>query len=338
MRQRSTGAAPPGRDAFSGTDDHLASGVTSGEHPTPATGGEPIVGAIRSKLASVAVAPGLYLVATPIGNLADITLRALAVLARADVIACEDTRVTGKLKASFGLSAHLVPYHDHNAARAGPALIRRLEQGQIVALVSDAGTPLISDPGYRLVGAAIEAAIPVIAVPGPSAVLAALTASGLPTDRFLFAGFLPSRHAARCTALRDLAAIPATLVLFESPRRLAAALADMAAALGARPAAVARELTKRHEEVRRGRLDALAEAFREEGAPKGEVVIVIGPPEDATAATGEELDRALRAALESSGVRDAAAAVAAATGLPRRDIYRRALALRPAGGGNDGER
>ena len=331
MQQRSSGAAPGGDDAFRCTDDRSGSRVSSGDCPTPATGGEPIARAIRSKLESVAVEPGLHLVATPIGNLADITLRALAVLSRADVIACEDTRVTGKLKSAFGLSAHLVSYHDHNAARVGPALIRRLEDGQIVALVSDAGTPLISDPGYRLVGAAIAAGIPVTAVPGPSAALAALVASGLPTDRFLFAGFLPPRQAARHAALHAIAPVRATLVFFESPKRLAATLADMADALGARPAAIARELTKRHEEVRRGRLAELAHAYGNEEPPKGEIVIVIGPPEDEAPTGVAEVDRRLRAALARAGVRDAAAEVAAATGWPRRDVYRRALALRDHG-------
>ena len=303
---------------------------------TPASGGETIVEAIRSKLKTVAVEPGLHLVATPIGNLADITLRALATLARADAIACEDTRVTGKLRSAFGLTAKLIPYHDHNAARAGPEIIGRLKDGQIVALVSDAGTPLISDPGYRLVGAAIAAGIDVVSVPGPSAALAALVASGLPTDRFLFAGFLPARRAARRAALAELAFVPATLIFYESPNRLAASLADLAEMLGGRPAAVARELTKLHEEVRRAPLPMLAAAYGAEATPKGEIVIVVGPPAAAPEAGDDAVDRLLRAALKKTGVRDAAAGVAAATGRARRDVYARALALKAEAADGDG--
>jgi len=272
--------------------------------------------------------PGLHIVATPIGNLADITLRAVATLARADVIACEDTRVTGKLKTAFGFTAPLLPYHDHNAATAGPALMKRLESGDIVALVSDAGTPLISDPGYRLIKAAIGSGVPVFSVPGPSAALAALVGAGLPTDRFFFAGFMPSRDAARREALAGLAAIPATLVIYESPRRLGASLADMSRILGPRDAAVARELTKRHEEIRRGSLDDLARQYGAGDPPKGEIVIVVGPPEGAAIATAEDVDAQLRTALADGSVRDAADAVAAATGWARRDVYRRALLLK----------
>lgn len=297
--------------------------------------GDPIAGAIRSKLDSTIVAPGLHIVATPIGNLADITLRALAVLARAHVIACEDTRVTGKLKSAFGLSAPLLSYHDHNAAKVGATLIKRLEGGDIVALVSDAGTPLISDPGYRLVGSAIAADIPVFSVPGPSAAIAALVSSGLPTDRFFYAGFLPNRAAARREALAGLAAIPATLIIYESPKRLHAALADMADILGARNAAVARELTKRHEELRRGALEDLAQYYGPGDTPKGEIVIVIGPPGQAPIATADDVDNRLREALVVNSVRDAAAEIAAVTGWARRDVYQRALLLKP-GGTDDG--
>jgi 16S rRNA (cytidine1402-2'-O)-methyltransferase len=272
--------------------------------------------------------PGLHLVATPIGNRADITLRALAVLAGADVIACEDTRVTRKLLAVRGIQTPLVSYREHNAERMRPVLLKRLERGEAVALVSDAGTPLVSDPGYKLVRACIEAGHFVAVVPGPSAALAALVVSGLPTDRFFFAGFLPSRSPARRSALAALEAIEATLVFYESPRRLAAALADMAALLGAREAAVARELTKKFEEVRRAPLDELAAHYRREGPPKGEVVVVVGPPVEGGTVAGEaELDALLDAALEGSSVRDAASAVAVATGLPRRRVYARALAL-----------
>jgi len=286
-----------------------------------------IVRAVASKLETTPIEPGLHLVATPIGNLADMTLRALATLARADVIACEDTRVTGKLKATFGITTSLTPYHEHNADRAGPALIERLKRGEIVALVSDAGTPLISDPGFRLVQAAIAEGVQIISVPGPSAALAALTASGLPTDRFLFAGFLPSRAKARRDALDALGIIDATLVIYESPNRLAASLADMADRLGDREAVIARELTKLHEEIRRGTLPALAAGLPDLPL-KGEVVLVIAPPEKSAPPDAEEITLILREALSRLGVRDAATELAAATGLPRRAVYRQALAMR----------
>ena len=284
----------------------------------------------RSKPAALAtLAPGLYLVATPIGNLADISLRALEVLAKADLVVCEDTRTTRKLLTAHGIAARLTAYHDHNAARVRPKLMKRLECGEAVALVSDAGTPLISDPGYKLVAAAAEANVTVTAVPGASAGLAALTVSGLPSDRFLFAGFLPNRSGARRRALAELAPIPASLVIYESARRLPAALADMAEVLGPRPAAVARELTKLHEEVRRGTLPALAEHYQRAGPPKGELVVVIGPagPDSAAAPDAEVLDAQLGAALRRASLRDAVAAVAEATGLPRRQVYARALEL-----------
>lgn len=272
------------------------------------------------------LAAGLYLVATPIGNAADVTLRALAVLGGADVIACEDTRVTSKLLALHGLSRPLIPYHDHNADRVGPRLIERLKGGEIVALVSDAGTPLVSDPGYRLVKAAIEAGIRVIPIPGPSAALAALVVSGLPTDRFLFQGFLPSRASQRRQALAALARVPATLVFMESARRLADSLADMAHVLGPRPACVAREMTKLFEEVRRGALPDLAARAREEGPPKGEVTVVVAPPV-AGAPAAVDLDALLGAALGAASLSEAVRRVAAETGLPRRQVYARALEL-----------
>jgi 16S rRNA (cytidine1402-2'-O)-methyltransferase len=277
-----------------------------------------------------ALPAGLHIVATPIGNIADITLRALDVLRTVDVIACEDTRVTSKLTARYGIATRRLAYNDHNAERVRPQLLARLRRGERVALVSDAGTPLISDPGYKLVQAAIDEQLPVTFVPGAAAPLAALALSGLPADRFLFAGFPPPRQAARRRVLAELAAVPATLILFESPRRLAESLADMADILGERGAAVARELTKRHEEVRRDTLAALARHYAQAGAPRGEIVIVIGPPDVAAAdaAEGEAvLDSSLRTALAGASLRDAAAAVAAATGLPRRQVYARALAL-----------
>jgi 16S rRNA (cytidine1402-2'-O)-methyltransferase len=271
--------------------------------------------------------PGLYLVATPIGHLRDITLRALDVLAGADVIAAEDTRVTARLLARYGISKAMTPYHEHNAAKAAPALLRRLQEGAVVALVSDAGTPLVSDPGYRLVRAAIEAGVLVVPIPGPSSVLAALTASGLPTDRFLFAGFLPSKPGQRRSAIQALAGIDATVVLLEAPTRLAACLADLAELLGPRPAAVARELTKLHEEVVRGTLAALAARYAAAGPPKGEITLAIGPGK-AEAASEKEVDAALGAALADGSLREAVDAVAAATGWPRRQVYARALALK----------
>lgn len=272
---------------------------------------------------------GLYLVATPIGNLGDIGARALSVLGRADLVACEDTRTTRKLMNAYGLAPRLATYHEHNAARVRPGLIAQIKAGDAVALVSDAGTPLISDPGYKLVRAAIDEGLSVTAVPGASAPLAALMVSGLPSDRFLFAGFLPPKAEARRKALAELRAVPATLIVFESARRLAQSLADMAANLGPRPAAVARELTKLHEEVRRGPLDRLAAEYAAAEAPKGEVVVVIGPPGAREAALDEtEIDARLSAALAGgASLRDAVTAVAAEAGQPRQAIYTRALAL-----------
>jgi len=277
---------------------------------------------------------GLYLVATPIGNMGDITLRALDLLRSADAIACEDSRVTTKLLQRYDIRARLIAYHDHNGEAARPDILRRLAGGQVVALVSDAGTPLISDPGYKLVRAVVEAGHRVTALPGPSSVLAALSLAGLPTDRFLFAGFLPPRSEARRKALGELKTVPATLVFLEGVSRLPEALADMADMLGAgRGAAVARELTKMFETVRRGTLAELAALYAAEGPPKGEVVVVVGPPADEAMAEGD-LDAALTAAMAHSSLREAANAVAAATGLPRRQVYARALALKAEGGGD----
>lgn len=264
--------------------------------------------------------------ATPIGNARDITLRALDVLTAADVIACEDTRVTARLLSIHGIATPTTPYHEHNARRAGPALIERITRGDAVALVSDAGTPLVSDPGYRLVQAAIAADLTVTPIPGPSSVLAALTVAGLPTDRFLFAGFLPPKQSGRRQTLTELAALPATLVFLETAPRLAASLADMAAGLGDRPAVVARELTKMYEEIRRGGLAELAAHYADAGAPKGEIVVLVGPPAQESASDAE-VDRALTEALDRMSVKDAAATVAAMTGWRRREVYRRALDL-----------
>ncbi len=272
-------------------------------------------------------APGLHLVATPIGNLGDVSLRALAVLRGVDRIWCEDTRVTAKLLARYGIKTPLEAYHDHNAEQVRPRVLAALRRGERVALASDAGTPLVSDPGYKLVRAAIAEGLPVTAAPGASAALTALILSGLPPDPFLFAGFLPKQQTARRRALTRWAPLEASLIFYEAPPRLAATLADMAEILGPRPAAVARELTKLHEEVRRGSLCALADHYREHGPPRGETVIVAGPPEPAVPDL-EEVDHRLRAALAESGVRDAAAKLAAETGLGRAELYRRALAIR----------
>jgi 16S rRNA (cytidine1402-2'-O)-methyltransferase len=279
-------------------------------------------------IAAPPLAPGLYLVATPIGNLRDVSLRALEILATADVIACEDTRVTRKLLSHYGITTPLTPYHDHNAASARPKLIARLAEGARVALVSDAGTPLVSDPGYRLVREAQAAGHSVTAAPGASAVLAALSVSGLPTDPFFFEGFLPAKEAARRTRIAALARIPATLVLFETGPRLAAALADLAAGLGGREAAICRELTKLHEEVRRGSLSELAGAYQELPEPRGEIVIVTAPPPEQQPAGADEVDALLRNALERLSVKDAVDEVAGVSGQPRRDVYRRALVLK----------
>jgi len=280
------------------------------------------------RIAAPPLAPGLYVVATPIGNLGDVTLRALATLAAADVVACEDTRVTSVLLRRYGIAAKLTAYHDHNAARERPKLLAALAVGGAVALVSDAGTPLVSDPGYRLVVEARAAGHAVVPVPGASAVLAALVASGLPSDSFLFAGFVPPKAGARAKRLKALEAVPATLVFFESPQRLAASLAAMAETLGGeRPAVVTRELTKMHETVRAGSLAELAAAFASEAPPKGEVVVVVGPPAEGVASVGEA-DAVLRALLETESVSAAAAAAAMVTRLPRRELYRRALQLK----------
>jgi len=274
------------------------------------------------------LAPGLYVVATPIGNLRDITLRALDVLARADLVLAEDTRVTAKLLNAYRLSKKMERYDEHAAARARPKVLAALANGARVALVSDAGTPLVSDPGYRLVREALAQGCAVHPIPGPSAPLAALTLAGLPTDRFLFAGFPPPKSAARKAFLAELAPVRATLVFFEGGSRLAASLADMAQVFGPREAAVARELTKLHETCIRGALRDLVADPRLD-APKGEIVVLVGPGAE-IAATAEDADAALAEALTRVGPSEAAAEVSRALGLPRRDLYRRALELRGA--------
>ncbi|MEM7496766.1 MAG: 16S rRNA (cytidine(1402)-2'-O)-methyltransferase [Pseudomonadota bacterium] len=269
--------------------------------------------------------------ATPIGNARDITLRALDVLAGCDAIAAEDTRTTRRLMDIHGIplgGRPIVPYHDRNGAQARPRIAAWLEAGFAVAYCSDAGTPLVADPGFRLVGLAVKGGHAVTALPGPSAALAALSLSGLPTDRFLFAGFPPPKAAARARVLAEVAAVPATLVFFESPHRVVESVAAMAETLGpTRPAALARELTKRFEDVRRTSLGELAEALGREGPPRGEIVIVIGPPGASDEPDDATLDAALRAALVELSVKDAASAVSKRLGLPRRAVYARALAL-----------
>lgn len=278
------------------------------------------------------IAPGLHLVATPIGNLGDLSIRALAVLRGADVLLCEDTRHSARLLQHYGVTTPTTPLHDHNEEGRLPGLLAQLRDGRRMALVSDAGTPLLSDPGYRLVRAALAEGLAVHAVPGPNAALMALTLSGLPPAPFLFLGFPPPRSAARLAAFGGLraaeqAGLSATLVWYEAPHRLAETLADMATAFGARPAAVARELTKRFEEVRRDTLNELAAHYAGHEA-RGEITVVVGPaPVEAV----DDLDGQLRRAMEQNSLKDAAALVAAATGLPRRVVYARALGLGEGG-------
>jgi 16S rRNA (cytidine1402-2'-O)-methyltransferase len=274
---------------------------------------------------------GLYLVATPIGNLGDITLRALATLARADVLYCEDTRHSATLLAHFAMARATRPYHEHNAQRERPRILALLAEGKSVALVSDAGTPLVSDPGYKLVREALAAGYPVTSLPGPSALLAALTSAGLATDTFLFAGFLPARQAARRTRLAQLGTVPATLVFFEAPSRLADCLADIEAVLGPRQGAVARELTKLYEEVRRGTPAELA-LWAAEAAPRGEIVVLVGPP-TAAAVTDAAIAAKLTPMLSEMSLSDAARAAADQLGISKARAYDIGIALKRSGDG-----
>ncbi|KIZ47781.1 MULTISPECIES: 16S rRNA (cytidine(1402)-2'-O)-methyltransferase [Rhodopseudomonas] len=287
-------------------------------------------------LSAPRAAPGLHLVATPIGNLGDITLRALETLAGVDVIACEDTRITHRLTERYGIAAMLKPYHEHNATMARPKILEKLAQGGSVALVSDAGTPLISDPGFKLVREVCAAGHQVIALPGPSSVLTALAVAALPTDRFFFDGFLPSKQGARRARLTELARIDATLVLFESGNRIEKSLHDLAEIMGEREAAVCRELTKLHEEVRRGPIAELAQGAAALET-RGEFVVVIGPPAVDAGMAPDQLDELLRAALKHNSVKDAVAQTVEASGLPRREIYARALELTRLGEAEDGD-
>jgi len=273
------------------------------------------------------LSPGLYIVATPIGNLSDLSPRSASVLAEADLIAVEDSRVTAKLLAHIGVRKPMIAYHDHNADRVRPGLVARMAD-EAVALVSDAGTPLISDPGYKLVRDARSAGVPVVTLPGPCAAVAALTLAGLPTDRFLFLGFLPAKAGARAAAIAEVGAVRATLVLYESGPRLGATLAVLAEALGPREAAVAREISKKFEETVTGTLAELAARYAE-APPKGEIVIIVAPPGEAAPVEEADVDLALREAMERLSPSRAAAEVAERLGVPRRRAYERALELKP---------
>lgn len=275
-----------------------------------------------------ALDPGLYIIATPIGNLRDMTLRAIDTLKAVDEVLAEDTRVARKLLDAHDIRAKLSPYHDHNGAKRRPEILNKLEAGGAIALISDAGTPLVSDPGWKLSREALDAGHAVIPLPGPSALLAGLVASGLPSDRFMFCGFLSAKSGARRSTATELSRVPATLVFYETGPRLAASLADLAETLGGdRDCAICRELTKRFEETRRGTLAEMATHYREKGPPKGEIVLLIGPPEKATVSE-DDLDAALRDALQSQSVKQAAAEISALFGLAKRDVYQRALALK----------
>ena len=281
------------------------------------------------------LSPGLYITATPIGNASDITLRALNVLKSCDAIVAEDTRVTSRLLAIHGISRPLLIYNDHNAPSGRPKLLQRLREGARLARVSDAGTPLVSDPGHKLVTTALEEGIAVHPVPGPSAALAALTISGLPSERFLFAGFLPAKSGERRSTLGELAAVPATLIFFESAQRLADTLRDMSEVLGARTAAVTRELTKLHEEARRGSLTELAAFYADAGAPKGEITLVIGPPPQKITENPVRIDALLAQVLPLMPVRHAATLISDLTGASKRTVYNRAVALKGAQDNDD---
>ncbi len=285
------------------------------------------VGESLRELLDRPLAPGLYLVATPIGNLGDVSLRALSVLARAQLIAAEDTRHSKKLLSHFGIRAELTPYHEHNAERERPKLLARVRDGAAVALISDAGTPLVSDPGYKLVREALDDGLNVVSLPGPSAALAALTSAGLPTDTFLFAGFLPPKSGTRRSRLAALKDAPATLIFFETPQRLAKSLADMAEILGPREAVIARELTKLHETVIRGTLDRLSENI-ETTTLKGEIVLVVSPPAPAgTEVNDERILLELKSALETNSFRDAVRLVTDALQVKRARVYELGLGL-----------
>jgi 16S rRNA (cytidine1402-2'-O)-methyltransferase len=274
------------------------------------------------------LAPGLHVTSTPIGHLADISLRAVNALAAADEILCEDTRVTGKLLQRYGINTRLVPYHDHNAAKLRPRILAELQAGKALVLVSDAGTPLVSDPGFKLARAVIEAGLPLHVIPGASAPLAALALSGLPSDRFMFCGFLPEKQGERRRLLSNLKSVPATLIFFESPRRIEAALADITETLGPRPVAVTRELTKIYEEAVRGTAQEVAQRLGERETIKGEITLVVAPPLDEAPPEPEAIDKALLEASATKPAAKAAAEVAHRLGLTKKELYDRLLVLK----------
>ena len=283
-----------------------------------------IIGAHRFE--AEPLAPGLHVVATPIGNMGDITIRALATLAAAEIVLCEDTRTSGKLMERFAIKTRLQPYHEHNAQKVRPEILERLQQGATIALISDAGMPLVSDPGYRLVKEAADRGIPVTACPGASAVLTGLALSGLPTDRFLFAGFLPQKQGERRRVLAEFAHLRATLIFFESPHRIIDTLNDLAATLPGRAVAVTRELTKLHEEVLRGSAEEIAGQLAGRPSVKGEITLIIGPPSEDEAVSEQDLDAAITQALADMPASKAASEVAKRFNLNRQDIYQRILA------------
>jgi 16S rRNA (cytidine1402-2'-O)-methyltransferase len=297
---------------------------------SPNAAGDRLIAAIErdcARLLSEPLDPGLYLVATPIGNLGDITLRALSVVARADIVYCEDTRHSAKLLQHFSIHATTRPLHDHNEDSERGRVLRDLEACRRIALISDAGTPLISDPGFKLVRDAAAAGHSVICIPGASSVIAAIASSGLPTDAFFFAGFLPPKQAARRSRLAELKSVPGTLIFFEAPQRTAESLADMADVLGPRDAVMARELTKLHEELGRGTLAALAADIKTRDDLKGEVVLVVGPA-TAVEATDDDISARLDVALQSMSLKDAAKAVADALGVAKTRVYDIGLKLK----------
>ena len=310
---------------------------TEGSHPEGAEPANRSFAIGSHVLTAPKAAAGLYLVATPIGNLGDITLRALETLAGVDIIACEDTRITRRLTERYGITAVLKQYHEHNAALARPKILEKLAQGASIALVSDAGTPLISDPGFKLVREVCAAGHPVIALPGPSSVLTALAVAALPTDRFFFEGFLPPKETARRARLTELSRIDATLIMFESGNRVQDTLADLAQIMAGRDGAICRELTKLHEEVKRA---PVAELARDADAleTRGEFVLVIGPPAAGSQTMSEhDLDDLLRASLQRDSVKDAVAHAVELSGRPRREIYARALELAKETKGEHGQ-
>ncbi len=289
-----------------------------------------IIGAHRYE--AEPLAPGLYVVATPIGNLGDITVRALSTLAAAETVLCEDTRTSGKLMERFAIRTKLSPYHEHNAQKARPHILERLQQGATIALISDAGMPLVSDPGYRLVKEAVELGIPVTACPGPSAVLTGLALSGLPTDRFLFAGFVPQKQGERRRLFEEFAKLKATLIFFESPHRIVETLHDLATALPGRAVAVTRELTKLHEEVLRGQAQEIAAQLAARAAVKGEITLLVGPPTEDEPVSDADIDIAINHALSTMPASKAASEVAKRFNLNRAGIYQRILSRKESDG------